>query len=425
MSSRAGVVMLLLIASLTAALVSGKDLFFNLAYAWGGFLLLCLIWSRTSLAGISLERQTRGTRTQVGYVLEERLSLINRSRFPKVWIEVDDHSDLLGHRASNICLGLRARHERGWTARTHCLQRGGFRLGPATLRAGDPFGLFPVSREVPQTEQVVVMPMIARLSGFALPAGYRPGGEALRHRTHQVTPSAAGVRDYAPGDALNRIHWPSTARRLRLIVKEFELDPKSDIWILVDAARRAQAGSSAIPDADLPHWTSRREVHLPDSTEEYAVAAAASIAAHLGEEDRAVGLVAYGANRVAVQPDRGRKQMVRILESLATLRADGSLSLEEVLKIELRQIPRGASVILVTPETDAGLLTIVRQLDRRGLLPILILVDSSSFGGDEGTASLASGAQRMGFVVRVVRRGDDLGQALSQVLLNRPFARAA
>jgi uncharacterized protein (DUF58 family) len=272
---------------------------------------------------------------------------------------------------------------------------------------------------------VIVMPMIARLSGFVLPTGYRPGGEALRHRTHQVTPSAAGVRDYAPGDALNRIHWPSTARRRRLIVKEFELDPKADIWILVDAARRAQAGSSAIPDSDLPHWTSRREVHLPDSTEEYAVAAAASIAAHLDEEDRAVGLVAYGAKRVAVQPDRGRKQRVRILESLATLRADGSLSLEEVLRIELRQIPRGASVVLITPETDPGLLTVVRQLDRRGLLPILVLVDASSFGGDQGTAGLASGAQRMGFVVRLVRRGDNLGQTLSPAPMPRSFARAA
>ncbi|OGO08747.1 MAG: hypothetical protein A2Z66_00660 [Chloroflexi bacterium RBG_13_66_10] len=425
MSSRAGVVLLLLVASLAAALISGKELFFNLAYAWGGFLLLSFVWSRTSLAGVSLEREARSARTQVGYVLEERISLVNRSRFPKVWVEFDDHSDLLGHRASNVSMGLRGRHERVWAVRTLCLQRGSFRLGPGTLRAGDPFGLFPVTREVPETEQVVVMPMTARLSRFALPPGHRPGGEALRHRTHQVTPSAAGVRDYAPGDALNRIHWPSTARRLRLIVKEFELDPKADIWILLDAARQAQAGSSSIPDAEIPHWTSQRVVRLPDSTEEYAVAAAASIAVHLGEEDRAVGLISYGSKRLAVQPDRGRKQLARILESLAILKADGSLTLEGVLKIELRQIPRGASVVLITPETSSGLLSVARQMDRRGLLPILVLVDAQSFGGDEGTAGLAGAAERAGFVVRVIRRGDDLGEALSRLQVRRAFARAA
>jgi uncharacterized protein (DUF58 family) len=413
MSSRAGVVLLLLIGSLTAAFVSGKDLFFNLAYAWGGFLGLCLIWSRTSLAGISLERQARGTRTQVGYVLEERLSLINRSRFPKVWIEVDDHSDLLGHRASNICLGLRARHERGWTARTHCLQRGGFRLGPATLRAGDPFGLFPVSREVPQTEQVVVMPMIARLSGFALPAGYRPGGEALRHRTHQVTPSAAGVRDYAPGDALNRIHWPSTARRLRLIVKEFELDPKAETWIFVDASAKAQAGSSELSVPEPGVWTTQWDARLPPSTEEYAVAAAASIAQYLLQHDRAVGLAALGSAREVIQPDRGERQLFRILAALAVLEARGWLAVEDLVKIEGGQVPRGASVILITPSPSPGVLLCARQLARRGLVPALVLIDTASFGGPQGTLGLAEAAERSGMLVRVLARDQDLAKALS------------
>ncbi len=425
MSSRAGVVIALVIASLAAALVSGKQVFFNLAYAWAGFLLLCFAWSRTALAGVSLERPVRGSRTQVGRVLEERLSLGNRSRFPKVWVEVEDRSDLLGHRASNVIMGLGARNDRVWTVRTMCLQRGGFRLGPATLRSGDPFGLFPVRRQAPDTEQVVVIPMTARLSRFALPAGHRPGGEALRHRTHQVTPSAAGVRDYAPGDALNRIHWPSTARRLRLIVKEFELDPKADIWILVDASRFIHAGSSVIPDAEIPHWTSQRVVRLPDSTEEYAVAAAASIAVHLGEQGRAVGLVSYGAMRTAIQPDRGRKQLVRILESLSVLRADGSLSMEEVLKIEARQVPRGASVVLITPAAGASLLAATQQAARRGLLPILVLIDGQSFGGHPGTDGLAGAAQRAGITVRVIRRGDDIGEALSRLQLQRPAARAA
>ena len=425
MSSRAGVVLVLLIASLAAAVISGKELFFNLAYAWGGFFLLSFAWSRTALAGVSLERQTRSTRTQVGRVLEERISLRNRSRFPKVWVEVDDRSDLLGHRASNVSMGLGGRNERVWAVRTLCLQRGSFRLGPASLRSGDPFGLFPVTRQAPETEQVIVMPMTAKLSRFALPPGHRPGGEALRHRTHQVTPSAAGVRDYAPGDALNRIHWPSTARRLRLIVKEFELDPKADIWILFDAARLVHAGSSAIPDAEIPHWTSRRIVRLPDSTEEYAVAAAASIAVHLGEQGRAVGLLSYGTMRTAIQPDRGRKQLVRILESLSVLKADGSLSVEEVLKIEARQIPRGASVVLITPAANSGILTVAQQAARRGLLPILVLIDAQSFGGLQGTDGLAGPARRAGLTVRVVRRGDDLGEALSHLQLQRPFARAA
>jgi uncharacterized protein (DUF58 family) len=361
----------------------------------------------------------------VGHILEERLSLVNRSFLPKLWIEVEDRSELEEHRASTVGVWIRGRHERSWTARSLCVRRGSYRLGPATLHGGDPFGLFPVTRDAAETQEIVVLPHTARLSRFALPSGYRPGGEALRHRTHQVTPSAAGIRDYAPGDGLNRIHWPSTARRRRLIVKEFELDPKADVWIFVDAAYDAQSALPTSRGAALAQWTSPHAVPLPDSTEEYIVAAAASLAVHLGEQDRAVGLISYGSRRLAIQPDRGQKQLDRILETLAVLRCEGRLSLEDVLKIEAGQIPRGASVILVSAASQAGLLPATRQLARRGLLPILILVDAHSLGGRAGSESLAAAARQAGLIVKLVARGDDLGAALSGLYFGRPFARAA
>jgi uncharacterized protein (DUF58 family) len=60
----------------------------------------------------------------------------------------------------------------------------------------------------------------------------------------------ASVRDYAPGDSFNRIHWPSTARTGQLIVKEFELDPMADIWLFLDLEKRVQVGDvgESVPD---------------------------------------------------------------------------------------------------------------------------------------------------------------------------------
>jgi uncharacterized protein (DUF58 family) len=68
------------------------------------------------------------------------------------------------------------------------------------------------------------------------------GGDALRRRTHYITTNASGVRDYAPGDPFNRIHWKSTARKDRLIVKEFELDPLADVWLILDLWSGAHYG---------------------------------------------------------------------------------------------------------------------------------------------------------------------------------------
>jgi uncharacterized protein (DUF58 family) len=70
-----------------------------------------------------------------------------------------------------------------------------------------------------------------------------------------VTTNVAGVREYAPGDSFNRIHWPSTARAGRLIVKEFELDPTADIWLFLDMQREVQAGSAweTVPTPTVHH----------------------------------------------------------------------------------------------------------------------------------------------------------------------------
>jgi uncharacterized protein (DUF58 family) len=233
------------------------------------------------------------------------------------------------------------------------------------------------------------------------------------------------VRDYAPGDGFNRIHWPSTARRDRLIVKEFELDPKADIWIFIDASRKVQAGWAEATPAQFPSWTAPRQIRLPPVTVEYGVAAAASITLHLLQQDRAVGLVAYGRSRQVSQPDRGERQLYRLLESLAVLEAEGWMSLEEVLKIETPQIPRGASVVLVTPTVSPGILTSARQLDRRGLMPVLVFLDAQSFGGPSGSQAIAATAQKAGFTVRLIACDDDLAAALTSPRLSPVLLSAA
>ena len=143
---------------------------------------------------------------------------------------------LPGHYSSHVIHNLGGRNAYTWRVNTICTERGRYQLGPIRLRTSDPFGLFPMERDFAATTHVVVYPLTFDIHQFALPMGILPGGDALRRRTHYVTTNASGVRDYAPGDSFGRIHWPSTARRDRLIVKEFELDPLADIWIVPDMA---------------------------------------------------------------------------------------------------------------------------------------------------------------------------------------------
>ena len=117
------------------------------------------------------------------------------------------------------------------------------RLGPAAVTATDPFGLFRRRRYVGGQQQILVYPAVVDLPHFQAPPANLPGEGRFRRRTHYVTPNASGVREYAPGDAFNRIHWRRTARTGELMVKTFELDPASDIWVILDLERRVHAGA--------------------------------------------------------------------------------------------------------------------------------------------------------------------------------------
>lgn len=416
MAARRLVALVLLLAFLVGALVTGRDLFFNLFYLWGLLILIALFWTWTGLNGLRLARHTRALRAQVGRPLEERIAVRNLGRLPKLWVEVRDHSDLPGHEASKVVVALGAKQERAWVVRSRCRERGLFRLGPLSLTSGDPFGLFQITRHLPQTTHVVVYPATVDLPDFALPLGQLPGGDALRRRTHYVTANAAGVRDYAPGDSFNRIHWPSTARRDRLIVKEFELDPMADVWVFLDGDRTVQAAQPA-PLLAMPEsgqwWAIPEKVTLPPSTEEYGVSVAASLAQYFVRRDRAVGLVAYGQTREVIQPDRGERQLTKILELLAVFHAQGQVLFHDALAIEAEQLPRGATVVLITSSWDMRWVVGAQSLKRRGLRVVGVVMDQTSFGGLRENAGLVAALWALNIPAYRVNNGDDLLAALT------------
>jgi uncharacterized protein (DUF58 family) len=419
---RTGVIILGILA-LIGGLATGRDLFFNITYLLGLLLIVSFAWAWSNINWVHISRVTRTRRTQVGRPMEERFTVRNTSIVPKLWLEVRDHSTLPQHLASKVVNNLGSRSSFTWRVNTICRQRGRYRLGPVQLGTSDPFGLFPMQRELSPTTNVVVYPMTVEVQQFALPIGVLPGGDALRRRTHYVTTNASGVRDYAPGDSFSRIHWRSTARRDRLIVKEFELDPLADIWIVVDMAVFNHVAAVAEP-AQLPPskagqipswlWLQEEEYTLPDATEEYAVTIGASLAEYFLRRDRAVGLLAYGQSHEAIQPDRGERQLSRILETLAVLRAEGQVPVEDAVSAETKLFPRGTTVIAVTPTIREAWLNTARQMTRRDLRLVTILLDPESFGGRHSAAPLASVLQASNLVTYFVRCGDDLTSVLSQ-----------
>ena len=409
------IILILLILSLLAGAITGNQLYIRLSYLWILLIVGNGLMAWFSLRSLRVQRKTRTLRAQVGQVFEERYEVINPNRLPRLWIEVRDETSLPDSAGSHVLTLIGGRESRTYLARTRLVERGVFPLGPTVLASGDLFGMFPVSRTFPSQESLLVFPMMVEVRSFPNPPGLLPGGEALRRRTAQITSNAAGVREYAPGDPLNRIHWVSTARRDRLMVKEFELDPLAEVWVFVDAARKVQFSRPyQRPEFDPRDiWRQRFKYDLPPSTLEYSVTAAASLARYYLRLGRAVGLVYSDVSLRVLPSDRGGRQLGKILEALALLRPQGSLPLEGLVEAQARHLPRGSTVVIITPNPSNAVFQTADVLTRRGLRPVAVLIDAITFGGEFPMEPVEYQLQTLGIPSCRVQEGDDLEQVLT------------
>ena len=404
----------LAILCLVAAQGTSIPLFFYLFYLLLALLLLAYLWSWSNLKGVSVTRDVGTRRAQVGEEARERIILDNEWPLPKLWVEVQDHSDMPLHAAGFVAY-LPANERRRWTVRTPCTMRGKWQLGPVTLHSGDPFGIFKLERHVDATADLIVYPATLNLPEFRLPSAELPGGADLRSRTFHVTPNVSTIREYVPGDSFNRIHWRSTARTNKLMVKEFELDPTADVWIVADMHERSQI----VAEEQRTLYRDRRlgrDIQVPESTEEYIVSAAASIARHLLNGSRNVGLLAWGQHREIIPPEREARQLYKILESLAVIRAHGTHPLAEVLIAEASQFSRSSTMVVITSAVDQAWVTSLQQMLYRGIQTVVVLIDPESFGGWPSAPVLAKLSELRVPIYRVTQ-GQPLDQALRQPIV--------
>ncbi len=417
MQNRRNAIWFLMIVLLLAGLFTGRTFFFNLAYLFGGLMLLSLIWSLLAIGGVRIGRRTRVRRSQVGRTFSEEFTVRNGFFLPKLWLEVRDDSDLPGHRASHVIPPLLPGRSFGWRVETPCVVRGEFELGPMLVISGDPFGFYSTPRHIDAAESIIVYPRIVPLNNFNLPTGLISGGEAQQHLTQNITTNAAGVRDYVPGDSINRIHWKSTARRSKLIVKEFEIDPMVDIWMFVDFSRESLAEEPGLRRFAEHGAVIPMNDQIPPSTEEYNVVIAASLASYFIEDERALGFAAYAPSREVYQPERGHRQLTRILETLAVARSLSEYSMREMLALEMPHITRGATIIVITSSLDKNWVPELQAFSRRGIRPMCIFTDPSTFGSAVSTEEMRGSLQLARIPTLHVRKGD----ALQQVLSQRPY----
>lgn len=296
----------------------------------GGYL-----WVRSQVQAVGFERRRQGPVLVAGDILREEFTLANKGRLPILWAEFADFSDLPNYAPGSV-VAAPVGGSYAWWKEVECARRGVFRLGPHHLRIGDPFGLFAAEIRYDRYETLLIYPRVVQLPHVELPRG-SAGGSAPRRRPMSGVLPAASVREYAQGDSMRHIHWPSTAHRSHLMVKELELEPSGDVWIVLNLQGAAQRGEGR------------------EGTLEYAIILAASMAAEMvsGRERRAVGLLtASGDEVVALPPQPGQAQLWAIMAALAPAQPT-TWPLAELLRRNMSELGRRHTLIVITPAGPA------------------------------------------------------------------------
>jgi uncharacterized protein (DUF58 family) len=341
--------------------------FVGTAGAW----LIAWVWMRSMQRNLSVERKIHLAWATVGESVPEQVKLTNHSWLPAIWVELTDESASL---ESPLRLVSDVEHHAYRNRNLNHLfkRRGLYTLGPTHVRCGDPFGIYTMSMEDQHTSSILITPPTVPLSQLKIPTGGWMGDEHHRRGYFERNISAAGLRNYVPGDSLRHIHWRASAHFDTLIVKKLESATSRDWWIFVDLNKAEQAGSGE------------------HSTIELAIVLAASLALRGLREYRKVGLVLVGPQFVWLEPSADAMQRWRILRALAVSQP-GSHSLADLL-IQ-RQVSHAGTLILVTPSTNPSwVATADRQ--RKGGSTMAVLVDPTDFGSPVSQRKVMSALSR-------------------------------
>lgn len=199
------------------------------------------------------------TRIVVGDRAPVRFSLVNPDDRPVPASRLEDSSEGLDPVAFYVPALVPGTHAEVSCDRT-ATRRGIYRAGEAVLRTAAPLGFITRSRPVVIAGDLVVVPRahsLARVGFLAEDIAAEPAELGRGSRSGHGL-ETMGVREHRAGDPRRLVHWRSSAKTGRLVVRELEEEARPVLLLLVVPP----------PDAD------------PSASFEQAVEAAASVGVH-------------------------------------------------------------------------------------------------------------------------------------------------
>jgi uncharacterized protein (DUF58 family) len=386
-------VIVVLVALLALALVSGSILFLRLFSLVVLVTAVSYVWVRWSLHRLSVDTTQPPERLEVGDTFQREVIISNPGNLSRLWLKVEDSTDLPGHQDAAI-VNIARQSSYCWQANFKCRKRGRYHLGPVALTAADPLEIFTSTRTLGKEQEITIYPATIDLPLFNFASfsgsGRRSGYQSIKG----ISSHASSVREFTSGDNLHHIHWRSTARMGKLMVKTFDAErsykPPKVAWILLDMNEKA-------------HFSRGEE-----TSEDYTITVAASLVKRFLQSGMQVGILASDEHHSLITPETGEKQLWDILETLALMKANKGRTLSELFSYHLDIFCHNPLVIIIATSASDSLIEAVSQLRSRVASTVVMLLDVASFGGPPWSSQMAQTLIQSGAQVYTMGKGASL-----------------
>jgi uncharacterized protein (DUF58 family) len=210
-----------------------------------------------------------------------------------------------------------------------------------------------------------------------------------------------GIRDYRPQDPMKSIHWISTARKNKLIVKEFQQQNFYRATIVFNLSQESNLGEGR------------------DSVSEYIIRLAASVSKYLLDNDIAVEVIAHTGEIVHIPSNKGAEHLNEILKFLTVSRPESNVSIAEIFKEFMRFIPEDSNLIVIMLDRDWETFLTHATAGRHNisLFPLILLASSFVTGYQRQETRVEAKikfVQKLDLNALVFSAGDDLARVFSE-----------
>jgi uncharacterized protein (DUF58 family) len=386
--------------------VFGAEPLEQIGFALVGLVVIGVIIVNSRRHDLTIKRSVIPDRAKAGQVVSVEIQLVNAGRGAAPLMLLDDRLPLeLAGRARFALNGIEAHGSREARYQIRPPRRGRYPIGPLSISFVDPFGLASTRAIGTNADDVLVHPRVEKL---ALPRDLGQqrsvSASALRQLTGARGEDFFTMREYVEGDDLRKIHWPSTAKRDRPMIRQEETPWHTRALIVLDDRRNAHDGVGE------------------SSSFERAVEAGASVADLYHRSGYTYGLLT--ADNRGLPSGRGTDHYHRCLDLLAVLAPAMAPGDHDPLSMRLAELQANVTdqgtLVIAMGSLSAEIAVAITRCTRRFRQLIVVAFPGHRYGarptkerweGEQATHDAAIMLRRAGIHTLILGPGDSLAIA--------------